>query len=66
MSEKELKIKNLEAKSSIHKLADNLISGTKKFLGQARTEEDLKVGFEKLLEAIKSSSSKRSIVNLKV
>ena len=52
MSEKKLKIKNLETKSSIHKLADNLISGTKKLLGQARTEKDLRVEFEKLLEPI--------------
>ena len=52
MAEKELKIKNLVAKSSIHKLADNLISGTTKLLHRTKTEEDLRIGFEKLLEPI--------------
>lgn len=52
MAEKELEIKNLEAKSSIHKLADNLISGTIKLLHRTKTEEDLRIGFEKLLEPI--------------
>lgn len=52
MVEKQSKIKNLEAKNSIHKLADNLISGTAKLLHQTKTEEDLRIGFEKLLEPI--------------
>jgi len=52
MDKKEIKIKNLEAKSSIYKLADNLISGTTKLLHKTKTEEDLRIGFEKLLEPV--------------
>jgi len=35
-------------------LADGLVSGTKNLLREAKTEEDLRIGFEKLLEPIKS------------
>ncbi len=37
---------------SLPKLADNLVSGTKNLLREAKTEEDLRIGFEKLLEPI--------------
>ncbi|MEK9209292.1 MAG: N-6 DNA methylase, partial [Patescibacteria group bacterium] len=42
------------------KLADNLVSGTKKLLHEAKTEEDLRIGFEKLLEPIKNELGIRS------
>ncbi len=35
-------------------LADELVDGTKKLLRKAKTEEDLRIGFEKLLEPIKN------------
>lgn len=50
MTQKQPKIKNLEPKSSIYKLSDSLISGTAKLLHRTKTEEDLRIGFEKLLE----------------
>ncbi|MEM4409011.1 MAG: hypothetical protein QXI19_09745, partial [Candidatus Caldarchaeum sp.] len=37
---------------SLPKLADDLVSGTKNLLHEAKTEEDLKISFEKLLEPI--------------
>jgi methylase of polypeptide subunit release factors len=46
---------------SLPKLADNLVSDTKKLLCEAKTEEDLRVGFEKLLEPIKKELSIKSI-----
>jgi len=50
------------AKKSLHntnhdsllQLADSLVSGTKKLLREAKTEEDLRIGFEKLLDPISS------------
>ena len=45
---------------SLSKLADGLVSGTKNLLREATTEEDLRIGFEKLLEPI------RSELNLKI
>ncbi len=39
--------------SLIFKLADELVSNTKTLLKQCKTEEDLRIGFEKLLEPIK-------------
>ena len=46
--------KNLnDIKDSLPKLADNLVSGTKNLLREAQTEEDLRIGFEKLLEPIR-------------
>ena len=38
---------------SLPKLADSLVSGTKNLLREAKTEEDLRIGFEKLLEPIR-------------
>jgi type I restriction-modification system DNA methylase subunit len=38
---------------SLSKLADSLVLKTKKILCEAKTEEDLRIGFEKLLEPIK-------------
>ncbi len=40
--------------NSLLRLADNLVSGTKNLLREAKTEEDLRIGFEKLLEPIRS------------
>lgn len=37
---------------SLVKLSDSLVSGTKKLLHHAKTEEDLRIGVEKLLEPI--------------
>jgi len=42
------------AQDTIPKLADNLVSGTIDLLREAKTEEDLRIGFEKLLEPIKN------------
>jgi len=39
---------------SLFKLADNLVICTQKLLRQTKTEEDLRIGFEKLLEPIKN------------
>jgi hypothetical protein len=47
-SKLQLKIQN----GSLSKLSDSLVSGTQKLLHQAKTEEDLRIGFEKLLEPI--------------
>ncbi len=46
---------------SLVKLADKLVSGTKSLLHQAKTEEDLKIGFEKLLEPIRYELNLKSI-----
>ena len=40
--------------SSLPSLADALVVDTKKLLKTARSEEDLRIGFEKLLEPIKN------------
>jgi len=39
---------------SLPELADGLVEGTKRLLQEARTEEDLRIGFEKLLEPIRT------------
>jgi len=44
---------NLNIQDSLFKLADNLVVGTQKLLHETNTEEDLKIGFEKILEPIK-------------
>ncbi|MEW6686385.1 MAG: N-6 DNA methylase [Candidatus Edwardsbacteria bacterium] len=41
-----------ENQDSLFKLADNLAAETKKLVRQTKTEEDLRIGFEKLLEPI--------------
>ncbi len=43
-----------ENNNSLQQLADNLVSETGKLLLKAKTEEDLRIGFEKLLEPIRS------------
>ena len=48
------------AQDTIPKLADNLVSGTIDLLREAKTEEDLRIGFEKLLEPIKNQLSIKS------
>jgi hypothetical protein len=58
MVKKSLQNKNSD---SLPKLADGLVSGTKNLLREARTEEDLRIGFEKLLEPIKNQLGIRSI-----
>jgi len=57
MSKKSLKNTNYD---SLSKLADNLVSGTKNLLRQAKTEEDLRIGFEKLLESIRTELNLKS------
>ncbi len=49
------------SEKSILKLADNLVFGTKNLLREAKTEEDLRIGFEKFLEPIKSEFGIKSI-----
>ena len=58
---KNLQNKNSETKDSLPKLADNLVSGTKNLLREAKTEEDLRIGFEKLLEPIRVELNIKSI-----
>lgn len=43
---------NFWVEDSLFNLADNLVSDTENLLSHAKTEEDLKIGFEKLLEPI--------------
>jgi len=57
MSEKKQNVN----RNSVFKLADKLVSQTKNFLHEVRTEEDLKIGFEKLLEPIKKQLGIESI-----
>ena len=45
---------------SLPQIADFLVSQTKKLLCDARTEEDLRIGFEKLLESIKDKLNLKS------
>jgi hypothetical protein len=44
----------LKTNISLYDLADGLVRQTKSLLERAKTEEDLRVGFEKLLESIRS------------
>lgn len=46
--------------NSLLQLADNLVSETKDILRGAKTEEDLRIGFEKLLEPIRSELKLKS------
>jgi len=46
--------------NSLLQLADNLVSETKNILRGAKTEEDLRIGFEKLLEPIRSELKLKS------
>ncbi|HRS00999.1 MAG TPA: N-6 DNA methylase [Bacteroidota bacterium] len=45
----------LNARDSLVKLADNLVKKTADLVRNANTEEDLRIGFEKILEPIKNS-----------
>jgi len=45
---------------SLLQLADGLVSGTKNLLGEAKTEEDLRIGFEKLLDPIRTELDLKS------
>jgi len=53
MAGKQLKNLGLES-NSLYKLADNLVLNTNILFHKANTEEDLRIGFEKLLEPIKN------------
>lgn len=54
--------KNLnDIENSLFKLADNLVAETKQLLHRANTEEDLRIGFEKVLEPIKNGLGITSI-----
>jgi len=44
--------KSTEIENSLFKLADNLVAETEKLLRHAKTEEELKIGFEKFLDPI--------------
>lgn len=52
--------KNQVDPNSLIKLADTLVVETKKLLHHIKTEEDLRIGFEKLLEPIKNKLGIRS------
>ena len=49
-----------EFKVSLPKLADCLVTRTKNLLREAKTEEDLRIGFEKLLEPIRTELNLKS------
>jgi len=46
--------------NSLLQLADNLVSQTRKLLREVKTEEDLRIGFEKLLGSIRTELNLRS------
>ncbi len=48
------KEENITAQDSLPELADSLVVGTRNLLRVAKTEEDLRIGFEKLLDPIKA------------
>ena len=54
------KEKNTAQDKSITLLADHLVKETKSLLCKVKTEEDLRIGFEKLLEPVKNKLSIRS------
>jgi hypothetical protein len=45
---------------SLPELADSLVSGTKNLLREVKTEEDLRIGFEKLLEPMRTELNLKS------
>jgi len=53
MPKKSLSNQESKNQDSLPQLVDNLVFGTKNLLRETRTEEDLRIGFEKLLEPIK-------------
>ncbi len=60
MTKKQFQNLNFDNQDSIPKLADELVSKTKNLLREAKTEEDLRIGFEKLLEPIRSELNLKS------
>ncbi len=52
MVKKDFQELRLDYQESLPKLADKLVSGSKKILREANTEEDLRVGFEIILESM--------------
>ena len=52
--------KSLQNHNSFPKLSDGLVSGTKKLLRDTKTEEDLRIGFEKLLEPLRTELNLKS------
>jgi len=49
-----------QARDSLWRLADNLVLSTEQLLRTAETEEDLRIGFEKLLEPIRAELNLKS------
>ena len=60
MINNQTKSPSLESRYSLHMLADSLVLNTNKLLNKVKTEEDLRIGFEKLLEPIKNELGIRS------
>jgi len=58
--EKNQNSNNIKIKDSLPKLADCLVSDTKNLLREAKTEEDLRIFFEKLLEPIRAKLKLKS------
>jgi len=52
MAERQNEKLNFWAPDSLFNLADNLVADTERLLGHSKTEEDLRIGFEKLLDPI--------------
>ncbi len=60
MAKKQTKNPKSTNQDSLPKLADNLVLGTKNLLRETKTEEDLRIGFEKLLEPIRTELNLKS------
>lgn len=60
MPKNQTKEKTNNYHDSLPKLADSLVSGIKKILHGAKTEEDLRIGFEKILEPIRTELNLKS------
>lgn len=61
MAQKSRENQTSDIQNSLFKLADNLVAETKQLLHRANTEEDLRIGFEKVLEPIKQGLGITSI-----
>lgn len=61
MAKNQKENKNQDIENSLFKLADNLVGETNQLLRHAKTEEDLRIGFEKVLEPIKNELGIKSI-----
>jgi len=55
------KLMDNKIKTSLLNLADTLVSKTKNLLREAKTEEDLRIGFEKFLDPIKDELNLKTI-----